>query len=177
MSQEALSIAILAALTLAAAVLAALAVRLPGRLEGRAAQILQLACRFALAAVFLAAAYGKLRDPYAFAVSIHAYRLTPASWAAIGAVAMPAIEVAAALAVASGLCWRGGAVVLIGLLLVFIVGLGQAIMRGIDIECGCFGEGSSPVSYWLIARNYLLIIAALVPLAYARRRDQGGLAA
>jgi len=162
---------ILAALSaLAAAAGHALLVRLAPRLTGRMGTVLAWACRLTLAAVFLAAAYGKLRDPYAFAVSIHAYRLVPPAWASVSAVVMPAVETVAAIALASGLLWRGGAVILGGLLAVFLVALSQAILRGIDIDCGCFGKGSSPVSFWLIARNYGLILCALLPLALDRLR-------
>jgi putative oxidoreductase len=139
-------------------------------LPGRGRALLILASRLIPAAVFLAAAYGKLRDPYAFAVSVYAYRVLPASLATVFAVVTPAIEVIAALALATGRLWRGGAIVIGGLLLVFIAGLAQAILRGIDIDCGCFGKGSSPVSFWLIARNYGLLLLALFPLAVERAR-------
>ena len=131
-------------------------------------------CRILLAAVFLAAAYGKLRDPYAFAVSIHAYRLIPDSWAPAAAVIMPAVETVAALALVTGVLWRGASVLLGGMLVIFLVALAQAILRGIDIDCGCFGKGSSEVSFWLIARNYGLLLCALLPLALDRRRSAHG---
>ena len=162
------------AITAAAAGLGALwlgrvARRLP---PGRWRTFLVLASRLVPAIVFLAAAYGKLRDPYAFAVSVYAYRVLPASLATVFAVVTPAIEVSAALALATGLLWRGGAILIGGLLLVFIAGLAQAILRGINIDCGCFGKGSSPVSFWLIARNYGLLLLALFPMVVERaRRD------
>jgi uncharacterized membrane protein YphA (DoxX/SURF4 family) len=141
-----------------------------GMSPGRGRTALLLASRWIPAAVFLVAAYGKLRDPYAFAVSVYAYRLLPASLATVFAALVPAIEVFAALAFATGLLWRGGAAVLGGLLLIFIAGLFQAILRGIDIDCGCFGKGSSPVSFWLIARNYGLLLLALFPTVVDRHR-------
>ncbi len=131
------------------------------RLSPRAAKLLGWVCRLALAAVFILAAVQKLRDPYSFAASIYAYRVAPPVLATIGGVIMPVIEIVASLALVTGLLWRGGASVLGGLLLIFIAALFQAILRGIDIDCGCFGKGSSPVSFWLIARNYGLLILAL----------------
>jgi uncharacterized membrane protein YphA (DoxX/SURF4 family) len=132
---------------------------------GVAGRLLAWICRIALAALFLWAAYGKLRDPYAFAASIYAYRIVPAGAATVGGVVMPAIEIVAALALLTGLLWRGAAGVFAAMLVVFVAALFQAILRGIDIRCGCFGEGSSPVSFWLIARNYGLLLLALYPLA------------
>ncbi|MCK4414851.1 MAG: DoxX family protein [Candidatus Eisenbacteria sp.] len=127
-------------------------------------------CRLVLAGVFLLAAIGKLENPFAFATSIYAYRVIPASLALIVGVVMPAIEILAAAALVSGVLWRGGAVVLGGMLIVFIAALFQAIVRGIDIDCGCFGSESSSVSFWLIARNYLLLLLALCPLVLDARR-------
>lgn len=134
------------------------------------------ACRIALAAIFLLAAYGKITDPYAFASSIYAYRVVPAGVATVTGVVMPALEIIASLALLTGLLWRGGAFVFALMLLIFIGGLFQAIVRGIDINCGCFGEESSPVSFWLIARNYGLILLALFPLARDLWRERLGLA-
>ena len=75
------------------------------------------------------------------------------------------------LALIAGPLWRGGAVILGGFLIVFIAALFQAIVRGIDIHCGCFGKESHSISFWLIAQDYGLLILALVPLVwYLRRR-------
>ncbi|MFH1143745.1 MAG: MauE/DoxX family redox-associated membrane protein [Candidatus Eisenbacteria bacterium] len=165
------NIAILAGITLLAAGAAYVLFghRMNRTLSGRHGKAVSWLCRLALAAVFLVAAYGKLRDPYGFAASIYGYRLTPSAWAVCGALIMPLIETAASLALLFGPLWRGGCVVLGGLLAVFIAALSQAILRGIDIDCGCFGEGSSPVSFWLIARNYLLLLCAIFPLVFDRR--------
>jgi uncharacterized membrane protein YphA (DoxX/SURF4 family) len=165
------SLAIFAGLTaLAAAVGAVWLGRVARSGSADRGRALDLAARLILAAVFLLAAYGKLRDPYAFAMSIYAYRLVP-PWAATTlAVLMPALEVLASLALVSRVLWRGGALILGTMLLVFVAALFQAILRGIDIECGCFGKGSSPVSFWLIARNYGLLLLALFPLVAERAR-------
>ena len=136
----------------------------------RVAGILSYTCRILLAVVFLLAAYEKASDPYGFASSIFAYRVVPAHVATITGVLMPIVEIAAALALIIGLLWRGGAIILGGMLLVFIAALFQAILRGIDIDCGCFGQESSPVSFRLIARNYGLLLAALFPLVMDWRR-------
>ncbi len=145
--------------------------RLPeSRIPPRYLRLLEWICRYALALVFLWAAVEKGKDPYAFAASIYAYRVVPPGVATVMAIAMPAVEILAALALMTGFLWRGSALVLGGLLLAFSVALFQAILRGIDISCGCFGKDSSPVSFWLIARNALLVLAALFALRMDHRR-------
>lgn len=140
------------------------------RISPKVLRAIEYACRLLLAGVFVLAAYEKLQDPYAFAASTYAYRIVPAPVATAVGIAMPAVEMVAAFALVTGIFWRGGAVVLGGLLLVFVIALFQAILRGIDIDCGCFGKESSPVSFWLIARNELLILCALFPMWMHVRR-------
>lgn len=167
------SIAIFTGITLAAWILGyVMLVILPvSRVTPRLLRALEWVCRLLVAGIFVWAAVGKLQDPYAFAVSTYAYRLVPPEVATVTGIALPAVELVAAAALVTGLFWRGGAVILGGLLLFFVVALFQAILRGIDISCGCFGKESSPVSFWLIARNEFLVVGALFPLWMDARRQ------
>lgn len=126
--------------------------------------------RAGLAAVFILAAVPKLIDPYGFAVNVFAYRAVSPFLATLTAVVLPPIELVAALALVSGLFWRGAAVATAGMLIIFIVMLFRAIVLGIDITCGCFGKASHEVSFWLIAQDYGLLILALSALSWDWRR-------
>ncbi len=130
-------------------------------------------CRLALAGVFVYAAWEKLLDPYAFASNTYAYRLVPPVVANVTGIALPAMEVLAAVALLTGVLKRGAALFFLGLLAFFVFALFQAILRGIDIHCGCFGKESHPVSFWLIAQDQALIVAALYVLATDYRRRRG----
>ncbi|MCK4303582.1 MAG: DoxX family membrane protein [Candidatus Eisenbacteria sp.] len=164
----------LAITAVAAGVGYAFLVRLPAsRIPPKTMRYLEWICRYALALIFLFAAWEKLQNPYAFASDTYAYRAVPPSWATITGIALPAIEVLAAGALMTGLFWRGGAVVLGGLLVIFIAALFQAILRGIDINCGCFGKESNPVSFRLIAEDELLLLCALFPLWIDHLRRTG----
>ena len=76
---------------------------------------------------------------------------------------MPTIEVVLGAAlVAAPLPWRrAAALAMAGMLAVFTVAVGQVVARGINVDCGCFGGGSGPVSGWTIARDVALLAAAL----------------
>ena len=144
---------------------------LPARgLSPRTLAILGWVLRLVLAGVFVRAALPKLIDPYSFATDIFAYRVVPPMWAAIGAIVMASVEIVAAAALVTGIFWRGGAITLGGMLVVFIAMIFQAILRGIDIHCGCFGESSHAVSFSLIAQDFGLLLCAIVPLAWSLRR-------
>lgn len=114
--------------------------------------------RLILAAVFLFAAVPKLLDPTSFARDIDNYRLLPD--AAIGplALALPAAEILVGLALLTGLYARGAAVVCGAMLVGFAAGMIQAIVRGIDLDCGCFGHvAEAQVSWWTVGRNATLL--------------------
>jgi hypothetical protein len=65
----------------------------------------------------------------------------------------------------------GGAALLSGLMLAsFAAAMAQAKLRGIDVECGCFG-GASRVSWWKVGLNLALALSAFaVAAGYASRR-------
>jgi hypothetical protein len=109
--------------------------------------LLEWLCRLVLAAVFLFAAYPKLLDPAAFAKAIDNYRI---AFPIIGkgyiffvASFLPAVELIAAL----GLLWnrtkRGAAWLAALSLIIFIILISQAVARGLNIDCGCFGTGAT----------------------------------
>jgi len=133
---------------------------------------LLLASRLALAAVFLYAAATKVPDMATFATDVANYRLVPPALVPFAAVAVVGIEVVVGLALLSGVFARGAALVAAGLLVVFIGGLSQALVRGIDLRCGCFG-GDEPANWWTVLRDLGLLIPALIVLALggARRAD------
>ena len=114
----------------------------------------RLFLRLALGAIFVYAAWTKLRDPWQlFANSVAAYDLLP----------MWAVKL-----VARVLPW---AEMLIGLLLGFFAVMVRTYASGIQIECGCFGPGDV-ISIRSLARDGSLLLASLclAGMAIWRRR-------
>jgi len=137
------------------------------KLEGRGARIAVTIARVALGALFLWAAVPKLLDPSGFAEAIGNYHLLPAAVVGPLAVAMPVLETVVGLALVSGVEARGGAIVAGLLLVVFAAAMTQAILRGIDLDCGCFGaETRAQVTWWSVGRNAgLTLLSVLVAVA------------
>ena len=50
-----------------------------------------------------------------------------------------------------------------GMLLAFVAGLSQALLRGIDLRCGCFG-GDEAANWWTVLRDLAMLVPALVVL-------------
>ncbi len=120
--------------------------------------------RAVLGTLFVLAGVLKLRDGGQFAVEIANYQLLP-QLAPYLAITLPATEIVAGLALVIPGWRRAGALVLVGLLLAFTVAVTAVRVRGINIECGCFGGDSGPITWWTVARDVLLLkLAALLAL-------------
>ena len=127
--------------------------------------LLALAARLALAVTFGYAAMTKIADMQRFAEDVANYRMLPAGLVGITAASVVGIEILCAVLLLVGLFVRPAAAVAALLLLVFIAGLSQALARGIDLNCGCFGA-SEPATWGTVARDVLLLGIAVVPLRF-----------
>ncbi|MDQ8180894.1 MauE/DoxX family redox-associated membrane protein [Pelagicoccus sp. SDUM812005] len=110
------------------------------------------------------AATVKLLDPEAFLSSLLTYELFPYEVALGLAFFAPAVELVVALALVSGV-WRKGAALLTVLMLVFFIGLvAQGMARGLEMDCGCFGENQlqTTADYLIkMGQNVLLLLAVV----------------
>ena len=122
-----------------------------------------LLARLALAAIFLYAAATKLPDMAAFAKDVANYRLLPGPLVPFAAAVVVGIELAVGLALVTGLWARAAALVASGMLVLFVAGLSQALLRGIDLRCGCFG-GDEAATWGTVARDLVLLVPAAVVL-------------
>jgi uncharacterized membrane protein YphA (DoxX/SURF4 family) len=122
---------------------------------------LLLLLRFGVGAILIVAGALKLRDPGAFATEIANYQLLP-MLAPYLAAALPAAEVlvGAVLVVAPAGWRRPAALAAAALFGMFLLAVGSAYARGINIECGCFGTGGGPITALTLLRNVGLIAAA-----------------
>jgi uncharacterized membrane protein YphA (DoxX/SURF4 family) len=116
--------------------------------------------------VWIAAGGLKLADPYASVEAVRAYDLLPESVVPTVGHLLPVVEVVLGALLVLGLLTRGAAVVSGLLLAAFIVGIASVWVRGISIECGCFGgggakEGADSAYPWEIARDAGLLVLSL----------------
>jgi uncharacterized membrane protein YphA (DoxX/SURF4 family) len=96
-----------------------------------------------IALVFLAAALAKIGEAADFARQIRHYHLMPFGSENLLAITLPWIELLAALAILLRLDPRVGSVTCAGLMVVFLLAVGIAVVRHLDIECGCFGTADA----------------------------------
>jgi len=126
----------------------------------------------ALAAVFLLAGAGKLRDPAAFQLALEGYELLPAAAARALAWLLPLAELAAGGLLLATATRPWGGLLALGLLLLVTAAVGVNLMRGrTRIECGCGWGPEVPLGGGLVLRNLVLAAATLLVLLPVAPRE------
>ncbi len=129
--------------------------------------------KLGLGVLFVVAGIAKLRDPVGFAEEITNYRLFPGA-APYLAAALPCLEtvVGVALVITPGRsAWlQAAALCTVVLMGAFIVATSHVLAEGINIDCGCFGGNSGPVSSSTVARDVILTLTAAALFVLARMR-------
>jgi uncharacterized membrane protein YphA (DoxX/SURF4 family) len=132
----------------------------------------RLLLRLSVSALFLFAAISKLVDPSLFAQQIANYQLTPWPATAVISVFLPALELCVGICLLLGR-WESGALVWVAIMLAIFSGaLLSAIVRGLSIDCGCFGRSvENTGTLWPLIRN-LVFLAMTGVLWFSRRRER-----
>ena len=128
-----------------------------------------LLLRLVLGAVFVYAAYTKLRDPWAlFAMSIDSYKLLP-EWGVIAAAhTLPWFELLLGLVLISGLALRYAAAAAALVLTAFFTAMLIGYARGLEIDCGCFGPGEALGPRTLLRDGTLVVLAIVLAVLSMR---------
>ena len=132
---------------------------------------LGLAVRLAGAAVWMAAGASKLPDLAGFADQVQRYQLLPSSLIAPVAFILPFVEIFLGLYLAAGLFVRASALAGTFLFVIFLAAQIQVLIRGLKLDCGCFGAlTASTVGPWTLLRDLGLGIPTFVMLALPARK-------
>jgi len=105
-----------------------------------------LLIRAIVSGLFIVAGLLKLRDAELTLISVYQYQLM--SWESAGVLAatLPWIEIAGGVGIWLPKLRLGGATLCLGLTVLFIVALGSAVARDLDVSCGCFGTSDLHVT-------------------------------
>jgi uncharacterized membrane protein YphA (DoxX/SURF4 family) len=129
--------------------------------------------RLALAAVFLWAAYTKLRDPWmVFAMEIDAMQVLPGGMVEPVARTMPWFELLLGVLLVIGIQMRYVGVAATALLVGFFGMLVFLYLKGFQGDCGCFGPGER-LGPKTLARDAVLVALSVWVTLEAFRRSRG----
>lgn len=99
--------------------------------------------RCGLAAVLVVSGLLKVVDPAQTRIAVGAYEILPAGLVGPVATALPLVELVLATLLVAGAFTRWTALASATLLMVLMIGIAQAWVRGLSIDCGCFGGGGA----------------------------------
>ena len=122
---------------------------------------------WSLGGIFLYAGIVKLLAPQTFADSIADFRMLPVWMVTTLALTLPCLEILIAVMMFTG--WRRRTAALaIGIsTTVFIVALLSALVRRLNVDCGCFSAGTpSRWKSWTAVGRDVLIVAAAARLYF-----------
>ena len=120
-----------------------------------------LALRIFLGIVFLYASFEKIRDPGSFSGNIQNYQMLPYGITNLFSIFLPWVELYVGACLILGVFVDGSALLSVGMPVMFIIALGQALARGLDIECGCFSQEGSLVGLDILARDIVWLAIAV----------------
>ena len=136
-------------------------------------RITALVFRIIVGGVFVYASIDKIVHPDRFADMVYNYRILPYIIINLFAVTLPWIELVIGLCLILGPFADAASAITASLLVVFIVASGAALVRGLDISCGCFttsGEGAK--AGWEVVIRNIFLIAMLAQSFFFKLRRQ-----
>ncbi len=126
-------------------------------------KVIGIVSRLALAAIFIYAAYVKLKSPwFVFAASIDSYRMLPPNATIFLAKTLPWFELVLGALLLIGFRVRWVAIACGALLGGFWLSMLRAYLLGMNIDCGCFGPGEAISPLTLLRDAGMWILAAIV---------------
>jgi len=119
-------------------------------------------CRIVLGVVLIYASIDKISNPEDFGKIIYSYQLLPEEMINLTAIILPWLELITGLLLIFQL-WIPGTVLLTNILfIVFITAILSALLRGLDIDCGCFSTsgGKGSMNTITFFRDFSFVIMA-----------------
>ncbi|MEW6533009.1 MAG: MauE/DoxX family redox-associated membrane protein [Thermodesulfobacteriota bacterium] len=136
---------------------------------------LVLAARLFIGGLFIYASVHKILDPAEFAQAIRNYLILPTAWTNIVALTLPWIEFVAGLLIILGIETAAAALIITGMLAVFLPALFYAYFTGLNITCGCFSAAANSagkITIVTLLRDSSLLLVVLFILVADRGHFQ-----
>lgn len=135
-------------------------------------EIISQLSRLILSITFLYSGFVKAIDIEGTKLSVYAYEFFNYQISSSLAYVLVAVEIILGLMLLIGLKQRLASLGIFVLLTIFIIGISSAWMRGLSIDCGCFGYDPERVPYTgmdylqVILRDILLMLLCLMVIFF-----------
>ncbi|MBK8946534.1 MAG: DoxX family membrane protein [Ignavibacteriae bacterium] len=126
--------------------------------------------RIYLAVYFILSGLGKINNLDFFANSIENYKIFPTEIINILAIIIPWIEVISGALLLLGIYIRENSLIIASLLFVFTIAVISAVLRNLDIDCGCHGTiDGQKVGILKIIENISLFIVSILSIKFPKQ--------
>ena len=137
--------------------------------------VIALLCRTILGAILIYASIDKIVNPAEFAKAIGNYNVLPFGLENLLGIVLPILELLVGTCLVLGIMIDGAAIIAAGMMVVFIIAISQALVRGIDINCGCFkvtveNGGGHQVGIRRIIEDFIYLGMAFMVLSRGERK-------
>lgn len=127
-----------------------------------------LLLRIILGGILVYAGWAKLFEMASLAKAIDNYQILPYGAINIFAMVLPPIEIIAGLGMIFGVFLDGALVVSTALFALFVIAVESAILRGLNIDCGCFGTFDAEVVGVKVLLRDVLFLLGCIPIWMSR---------
>jgi hypothetical protein len=115
--------------------------------------------------MFIASSLPKIRQPYDFLSNIYGYELLGPKMGVLVAMTLPWLELFVGVCLVGGVLVGGALLISCGMGAMFTCVLASALVRSLEISCGCFSSAADKISYVTLIRA--IVIMLLSAAAYA----------
>jgi uncharacterized membrane protein YphA (DoxX/SURF4 family) len=119
--------------------------------------------RIIIGGIFLISGLAKISDPIRFMLTLREFRLFPEIIIPFTVIYIPWLEFILGLFILVGIMHRTASLILSCLIWSFTLAIASVILRGIEIDCGCFGLFADMLklpdmaNYKAVIRNVILL--------------------
>ncbi len=121
-----------------------------------------MTCRLVAGGALVLAGLIKIANPRALMLSIQGYELVPEALIPFMAYVLPWSELALGVLLLYGAWSREAATLAVGLYTMFTLAVISVLVRGLSMDCGCFGGmfGETAIGWNTVIRNLVFVAAA-----------------
>ena len=123
--------------------------------------------RIVLAIIFIYAGMEKISDTNGFSISINNYKILPLFLVNIFAITLPWLELTTGILLLFGIKVKENSFIISVLLIIFIIAISISLIRGLNIDCGCFGTVSgTKIGVNKIIEDLVLLLLGVILIKF-----------
>lgn len=125
--------------------------------------------RVIIGVVFIVASVNKIIEPEYFKAIITEYKILPDIFVPLFTVILPWIELLCGMMLILNIHTQSNALIILGILCMFTIGVSINLYQGIIHDCGCFDLfGKEDISLIVIIRDLIFILLTFPILLYSK---------